>query len=88
MTATGLPILRFIVTASGISYLNLQTFSAIQFGLANDLPVQADYDGDGKFDIAVFRQGIWYILRSSDAQVLILQFGLANDRPIPNAFVP
>jgi (2Fe-2S) ferredoxin len=86
----GNDIADIAVYRDGIWYqlLNLQTFSAVQFGLADDLPVQADYDGDGKLDIAIFRQGTWYILRSSDAQVLILQFGLANDTPVPNAFVP
>lgn len=38
------------------------------WGLGTDVPVAADYDGDGKTDIAVWRgvEGTWYILRSSD----------------------
>lgn len=48
-------------------------FQAVQFGLSNDLVVPGDYDGDGKTDIAVVREGatadtnlFWFILQSRD----------------------
>ncbi|MEJ7862863.1 MAG: hypothetical protein WKF90_14625, partial [Pyrinomonadaceae bacterium] len=57
------------------------------FGFGTDLPVPADYDGDGKADIAVFRDGTWYLQRSQ-AGFTGVAFGNATDKPVPNAFVP
>ena len=62
-------------------------FTAFQFGLASDIPAPADYDGDGKTDAAVYRDGIWY-LRQSASGFSGVQFGLTNDTPIPTAYLP
>ena len=40
-----------------------------------------DYDGDGKADIAVFRNGVWYIFQSSNATANVVSFGTAGDDP-------
>ena len=45
------------------------------FGTLGDVPVLGDYDGDGKADIAVYRDGYWYILRSSDGGVTCGRLG-------------
>src|SRR5262249_27432134 len=43
-----------------------------------------DFDGDGKSDIAVYRDGVWFILRSSDGGVTTTGWGgLAQDVPVP-----
>lgn len=58
------------------------SMTAQQWGLNSDQTVHQDYDGDGKADFAVFRQGWWYILRSSDGQFQAEKFGLSTDIPL------
>ncbi len=58
-----------------------------QFGFGSDVSVPADYDGDGKADIAVFRDGTWYLQRSQLGFTGVA-FGAAGDKPVPNALFP
>lgn len=48
----------------------------------------ADFDGDGKSDISVWRPGtgIWYIINSSNSSYRIQGFGLTTDVPVPGDF--
>lgn len=57
-------------------------FGAVRFGIDGDVPVAADYDGDGAADAAVYRNGVWYILQSSNLIVRSENFGLPKDLPV------
>lgn len=64
------------------------TLKEIPFGgnAFNDFFAAGDYDGDGKFDIAVFRAGVWYIIESSTGNYRYEYFGQSGDVPAANDY--
>jgi hypothetical protein len=61
--------------------LNYQIF---QWGKAGDKPIMADFNGDGRDELAVFRpsNGVWYIYNQITGTYKIQQFGIAEDIPV------
>jgi uncharacterized delta-60 repeat protein len=57
--------------------------ATIRWGLSGDRLVPGDYDGDGKYDAAVYRAGSWYILNSGGTSYRSVSFGLSDDVPVP-----
>lgn len=51
-----------------------------------DFFAAGDYDGDGKFDIAVFRLGIWHIIESSTGNFRYEYWGQSGDIPAANDY--
>ena len=74
--------------SGGVWYVNRSSsgVSSYQFGLSGDVPVTADYDGDGRADTAVYRAGVWYRLMSSTNSFDAISFGLGTDVPVPADF--
>jgi len=61
----------------------------VPFGAAGDVAAPGDFDGDGRFDTAVFRpsNSNWYINRSTAGQ-FVGTFGANGDKPTHSAFIP
>ncbi len=65
-----------------------------QFGLNTDIVAPGDYDGDGKFDLGVFRGGgadrngpaLFFVRRSTDNTTQVTQFGLGSDLIVPGDY--
>lgn len=67
-----------------ITRSNDNSYTALQFGGGQfgDVPAPGNFDGDKKTDYAVFRNGTWFILNSSNGHVRGQHFGTKGDKPV------
>jgi hypothetical protein len=74
--------------SNGIWYLSNSTrgFWTANWGLASDRLVPAKFNNDRQTDVAVYRNGTWYVYNSAGGQSTVVQFGLADDLPVPGDY--
>lgn len=71
-------------TSSGSAprFLSVDCSAGPCFGGAGWTPIAADFDGDGRTDNAVYLNGAWGIVRSSDGQKVVTGFGGPGFEPV------
>ena len=65
---------------AGISY------SSTRFGNNSTIPVAGDFDGDTKADYTVFKNGQWYIWKSTTGSMWMPTVGSSWAQPIPQFY--
>jgi hypothetical protein len=61
------------------------SFRIETFGLDSDISAPGDYDGDGRFDLGTFRNGTFFVQRST-LGFGVTQWGLAGDLVVPGDY--
>jgi hypothetical protein len=71
--------------AAGEAPTNNLNFEVFQWGQPGDKPLMADFNGDGRDELAVYRpsNGMWYIFDPVNRTYKYYRFGIESDIPVP-----
>jgi hypothetical protein len=78
---------RIMVKGTGNIFFDISDANFTISGIAAAVRSRADFDGDGKTDLSVYRasEGNWYLNRSRDG-LIAAKFGVSTDIPIPGDY--
>jgi N-acetylneuraminic acid mutarotase len=82
-TATLLPDRNVLVAGGDNSQGELASAELYTFNTAS---TAVDFTGDGISDIGIYRNGTWFIRRSSDGGFTTVEWGLPKDKPVPGDY--
>ena len=83
-SGNGVATFNVAANATGLARTGSVTVGALTLNVtqAGAAGARFDFDGDGRSDVSVYRNGTWY-LRQSTNGTAVAQFGLAGDRLAP-----
>lgn len=82
-------LIWYILQSSDNAFISYQ-FGLYQSGVKTDYPAPGDYDGDGRFDLAVYTEksdGYYrFWINQSTAGLAVIDFGMSGDLSVPGDY--
>jgi hypothetical protein len=77
------PYVQWWINHSSDNQTSVTHFGSASHASSMDRLAPADFDGDGRTDIAAYKNGVWWWINSANSTIGIMGFGTAFDSPVP-----